>query len=168
MPQELRLYRKMSCSSGELDHKLTLAVDYKIQIFVPTVFRKGLDKAELIKRNIWYLITLGKYKIVYIMHGNKIAHYSYIIPKNFRFPFMKKGDLQIGPCYTYPSYRGKGLYADALKYIFSIFSDEDRVFWIYTAQNNEASRHVIEKSGFEFQNLLRNSGVFRILKKNKD
>jgi hypothetical protein len=137
---------------------------YSIRVFRPHLLKTGLNNDERLKRIIWYLISMGRLRILYIMDGNDVAHYSFILPKNFRFPFMNQGDLQIGPCFTHKKYRGQGLYTTALKLIPSIFADKASTFWIYTTDNNLTSQSVIEKSGYVFQGLMRNHGFFKVLK----
>ena len=104
-------------------------------------------------------------RIFYIMKGNQVAHYSFITPKNFRFPFMKEKDLQIGPCFTFPEFRGHGLYGQALKLIPLLFIKQANIFWIYTTSTNIVSQYVIEKAGYDMQYMVKSSGLLRILKK---
>jgi RimJ/RimL family protein N-acetyltransferase len=137
---------------------------YSVKIFKPTLFKTGLNNDEKLKRNLWFLISMGKFKILYIMDGKNIAHYSFVIPKNFRFPFMKRGDLQIGPCFTDKKYRGQGLYKQALKIIPSVFASQTGKFWIYTTEINVISQHVIVNSGFNFQGLMKSYGPLRVMK----
>lgn len=163
--QMFKLYYKKSIIRDE-SAASCLSADgaFTYKVFKPTIFKTGIDKSELIKRYLWYFITFGKLRILYIMDGDKVAHYSFIIPKNFRFPFMSKDDLQIGPCYTNPEYRGKGLYTHALRLIPLIFFKRTKIFWIYTTEKNAISQHVIEKAGYIFQGLMNASGFLRVLK----
>lgn len=134
-----------------------------LKIFKPTIYKLGLEKSDCLKKLLWFIITGGRMKIFYIIDGKNVAHYSVILPKNFRFPFMKKGDLQIGPCFTYPSHRGIGLYTLALKLIPLLFSKQTDLFWIYTTETNRISQRTIEKAGFGFQGLVKSVGPLRIL-----
>lgn len=40
-----------------------------------------------------------------------------VIPACAKFPFMDGNDLEIGPCYTYSAFRGKGIYLKVLSEI---------------------------------------------------
>jgi predicted GNAT family acetyltransferase len=137
---------------------------YSILIFKPTLLRLGVDNSEMIKKFLWYFITMGRYRILYIMEDKKVVHYSFIIPKNFRFPFIGPDDLEIGPCFTENNYRGRGIYTRVLQMIPQIFKDSARTFWIYTLQNNNISQRAIEKAGYNSCGLARNTKVLRILK----
>lgn len=61
---------------------------------------------------------------------------------------MGKADFQIGPCYTVPEFRGKGLYTNTLLYIISQNEYKKSSFWMIVDENNGASIRGIEKAGF--------------------
>lgn len=169
MPQLFKLYKKADFNQDDTPFScLPVDFPYTYRVFQPSIMRTGLNDAEILKRFLWYLITLGKLRIFYIMDGDIAIHYSFLIPKNFRFPFMNKGDLQIGPCYTDPKFRGRGLYFQALKLIPKLFFEQTSNFWIYTTDTNMISQHVIEKAGYCFSGYFISTGWLRILKKQKD
>lgn len=78
---------------------------------------------------------------------------------------MKKGDLQIGPCWTHPSHRGKRLYPSVLTAIAA--THRGKALWMFTDEKNVASQHGIERAGFsrfgtgEKSGLL---GIYRIMR----
>jgi len=160
----IKLYRKVVNQDSKIKPNLKLNNNYSFTVFKPTILNTGLDNSEGIKSLLWFLITMGKLRIFYILDHRKVIHYSFIIPKNFRFPFMNKEDLQIGPCGTDPTYRGQGLYTKALEMIPVLFSEQTNTFWIYTTEKNVISQHVIEKAGYDFQCLVRCSGILKVLK----
>jgi len=159
----LRLYRIDKRQEME-STGLPFSDDLKMEVYEPSIFRASPDKSEFMRRKLWFLITLGNYKVIYIKKGGNIVHYSYLIPKNFRFPFMGKKDFQIGPCLTYPEYRNLGIYSKVLRLIPSLFGETGTIFWIYTSQKNTSSQRVIEKSGFEFVANMKISSFLRILR----
>jgi len=162
----IKLYRiSKENDSGQIP--IFLEDDFKIEIFKPTILKLGLDKSERFKRILWFIITFGQYIILYVIHDNQIAHYSFIIPKNFRFPFMKTNDLQIGPCFTYPGFRKQGIYTKVLKFIPNFFGKTGTTFWIYTTQSNLLSQKAIEKAGYIFVSYMKSTSLFRILKQVK-
>lgn len=57
-----------------------------------------------------------------------LAHTSYVIPKCFKFPFLRADDFEIGPCFTYPSYRGKRIYPAVPQYINAYVGTEKSGF----------------------------------------
>lgn len=159
----IKLYKKVVNQDEIRIPFLPSEDDFSIKVFRPTIIKMGLDNSEKLKRFLWYLITFGRLRIFYILDGNQVVHYSFIIPKNFRFPFMNNDDLQIGPCYTDTNYRGKGLYTRALKMIPLIFHEQANTFWVYTTEENLISQHVIEKAGYIFHGIVKSSGLLRVL-----
>ena len=74
-------------------------------------------------------LTDGKAIIVYAADKNEnVMHTSYVVPRCMKFPFLGKGDMEIGPCATYPAYRGQGIYPAVLRYICKTFAKEDTFF----------------------------------------
>ncbi len=71
------------------------------------------------------------------------------MPKIYKFPFMGKKSLHIGPCFTEPEFRGKGLYPYLLTYIMNDIPTAS-AFYIICSETNTASRRGIQKAGFTF------------------
>lgn len=124
-------------------------------IFTPTL-RRGLllpGEARSIKligvRLLFQIITLGKAKIFFVSEGENLVHRSYVIPKCSKFPFMGKEDYEIGPCFTYPKYRGKGIYPAVLKTICNRVGNEHTTFYMIVEDTNTPSIKGIEKAGFQ-------------------
>lgn len=88
------------------------------------------------------------YGVVLVSRGGEIVHRSCVFPGYFRFPFMAKGDLQIGDVWTRGDFRGKGLGRATLRWIVSRFRESDRRFWYITSQDNFASIRLAESAGF--------------------
>ena len=57
---------------------------------------------------------------------SKAKKISSLIPKIFKYSFMKKEDLQITHCYTYPNFRRMNLYSFAL-YIIQKETNRNKV-----------------------------------------
>ena len=124
-----------------------------VRVLSPTPFRSkiGIEHTGLkdyLSRMYFWLITAGKYKIYYLCHGNDIVHTAYTVPKCAKFPFMEKGDVEIGPCVTASQYRRRGSYSYMLNYITSLHDCENVDFYMIVRDTNEASIKGIEKSGF--------------------
>ena len=166
MDQLIKLYR-MSKDEAMGQVSLLSEDGLVVEIFKPKILRLGLDGEEKVKRILWYIITLGQYHILYVKQDHRIAHYSFIIPKNFRFPFMNPGDLQIGPCFTYPGFRNRGIYTKVLCLIPNILGEAGSGFWIYTTQNNLVSQKAIERAGYRFFDYMKGTPILRILKQTK-
>lgn len=92
-------------------------------------------------------MTLGKVQIYYVQNGNDIIHTSYVISSCAKFPFRDRDDLEIGPCYIYPAFRGKGIYPKVLSEICRRSNDTSS-FYMIVDETNLPSIKGIEKAGF--------------------
>lgn len=93
-------------------------------------------------------MTLGKAQVYYVQSGNDIVHTSYVIPACVKFPFMDRKDLEIGPCYTYPAFRGNGIYPKVLSEICRRKGNDTFLFYMIVDEMNLPSIRGIEKAGF--------------------
>ena len=124
-----------------------------LKVFTPSlhgIFLKG-EKPSIklfLIRLMFQVMTLGKAQIYYIQNGNNIIHTSYVIPACAKFPFMDKFDLEIGPCYTYPAFRGMGIYPKVLTEICRKRADAVLSFYMIVDEANLPSIKGIEKAGF--------------------
>jgi RimJ/RimL family protein N-acetyltransferase len=68
--------------------------------------------------------------------------------RHLRLVGLRAGEIEIGIAYTFPEFRGRGLYAFAIQAICAVAREKgaERVFMI-TNRDNEASRRGIEKAG---------------------
>lgn len=88
------------------------------------------------------------YGVFVVRRGRELAHYSCLLPKYQRFPFMGPQDLQIASTHTAPSHRGRGLAKAAVSAL--IRSHPGVRFWYFASEDNIASLRVIRACGFEF------------------
>ena len=117
--------------------------------FEPTMLKLKLHEGSVLLYLFWYLFTFGRYRVFYVVERktNKIAHFSNIIPKIFKYSFMKKEDLFIVNCYTDPLFRGCRLYPFALSYIAKSLGNQ--VIWGGVRIDNVPSIKGLEKAGFK-------------------
>ena len=124
---------------------------FRLEFFNPSLFRLTRHKVgfkSLILYFYWYVLSLGKYSIVYIYDDetNNIAHYSNIITKIYKYAFMNKGDIFVLNCYTEPKYRGCKLYPFALQEIIKFYKSYK--VWGMVLETNTASLKGIAKTSF--------------------
>ena len=140
-------------NSSDVNNIADYCDDFDLKIFIPSLrglFLKGEKtglKTALI-RLYFQSITFGKAKIYYVQKGENLVHTSYVIPACFKFPFMGKHDLEIGPCYTYSAFRGQGIYPKVLKEICKIQCKDTSSFYMIVDETNTSSIKGIEKAGF--------------------
>lgn len=126
----------------------------RVQVFFPKIFGKLFLPEEkkslkvLLVRAMFSLLTFGRAAIFYVCENGEVAHTSYVVPRCFKFPFLKKGEYEIGPCRTKMQYRGKGLYPMVLNDIVHSVGEEGAFFYMIVDETNSSSIKGIEKAGF--------------------
>lgn len=125
----------------------------KYDVFTPSMRRwtipgETIDFKTKLVRFLFWLQTFGKAKIFFIQENEKVVHTSYVVPKCYKFNFLCQNDYEIGPCYTYPQYRGRGIYPDTLCMICQSVGNEDTTFYMIVDEKNNPSIKGIEKAGF--------------------
>lgn len=137
--------------SGDADKN---PVSESVKVFTPKIGKLLLCgeqksvKTSLV-RLLFQLSTKGKAKIYYVADKNDLQHTSYVVPKCSKFPFLGENDYEIGPCFTYPAHRGKGIYPNVLRYICDFVGNSDTTFYMIVDEKNTASIKGIEKAGFK-------------------
>ncbi len=158
---ELMFYLNSGSPSIKIDDK------FKYYFFKPSLGELKLHNDSLLLYMFWFLFSKSKMLIFYIedKETGEIAHYSNVLPKIFKFPFMKKGDFHIVNCQTNLKFRGNNLYPFALSKIIEHKKGSD--IWIGTRKNNIPSVKGIEKAGFKKISEGRKSdflGVYKLLR----
>jgi ribosomal protein S18 acetylase RimI-like enzyme len=98
---------------------------------------------------LFKLLGRHNYRVLYLINGTKVVHRSVIMPKYFRWPFMKKEDLQVSSTWTDPAYRNRGYATYALILISQLYSKPGRSIFYTTRENNIASIKVCTSAGFQ-------------------
>lgn len=124
---------------------------YVVKVFTPHLGRLFMEEEKkdphiLLFRLYISVLTRNKTKIYTIQDGEVILHMSYVIPPNYKYPFLGRDDLAIGPCNTVPSARGKGLYPWMLEYIIN--DNKTKNFYMFIREENSASIKGVLKAGF--------------------
>lgn len=141
----------------------------ELGVFKPSIFRMCLPNLSPTFKNkitnlYWYFITFGRFRIYYVKAKEKIIHTSYCAPKCYKFPFMSRGDLHIGPCATDSKYRGKGIYPYVLTRIIKDYAKQNISFYMIIEANNIPSQRGVFKVGFIKTMALRKSGLLKVYK----
>ncbi|MGH9522538.1 MAG: GNAT family N-acetyltransferase [Terriglobales bacterium] len=104
-----------------------------------------------------HLFANADYSVFLIFYADKLVHQSAITPRDFRYPFMSRDDLQIGNVFTAPEHRGRGLSVAAIRSIVRTLRAERRTFWWVTDETNAPSQRTVQRAGFH----LAGTGVRR-------
>lgn len=93
------------------------------------------------------LVSLGDFLEYQIWQGGKLCATAQVCGRIFIFGFMPKRYrvIHIGPCWTNPDFRRRGLYNFLLNKICSDYPDEER--YIFANKSNVASNNGILKAG---------------------
>lgn len=149
---EYFVYKNSLCAK----EKLEINKDYEIKMFKPLPWKLYFDmNVEKISFQTSFfrlyisLLSFGKTKIYFAIDKNNgnILHSSYIIPRNFKYPFLKKGEYCIGPCNTAPMFRGRGIYPYVLRYI--LCDNPDIIFKMIIKEENTPSINGVKKADFK-------------------
>ena len=97
----------------------------------------------------WNIATLGKVKAYVVYDGDKVIHYSYIVRGREKFVFLKDKDIEIGPCWTDPNYRGYGIYPAVLSLIVQKELSSGGSAFMIIANTNLSSQNGALKVGFK-------------------
>lgn len=142
------------CSQSHTVSSPDLPSGYQLKIWRPSIFElipKGLPKFPFILWSIMHYLKLfsnSNYNIFLIYYNNVIIHYSGVLPKHFKYPFMDENDIQIGPCWTHTEHRRKGIASYALRKIVETYKKPGCKFWYITREENIPSKEFIESLGF--------------------
>lgn len=161
------LFFRFSDENNTLNHDLNSAAilkEYQIEQFVPTFLNLKKHMANRLLYLFWYFVTLGSYKIIYLKKNGEIVHYTHILPKFFKLPFLSVNDLEIGPSWTKESCRGKRIFPAIIHYIVESFNERGRSFHIFSHMDNISSQKAIEKVGFQMWAKGYKSGFLGIYK----
>lgn len=128
----------------------------KINVFIPRIGNLIIPGEKInikikLMRLYFLLLSRGKAKVYYIFNKEKndMVHTSYLIPQCWKFSFLSKNDFEIGPCFTAPQYRGRGIYTNVLNYISSQEENNMANFYMIVNSKNIASIKGIENAGFK-------------------
>lgn len=114
--------------------------------------KKYRFESEIVKKLFYNAVVCGfKHKVFSVSDEKGLVHYSFVIGKCSKFPFLKKNDYVIGPCWTRDDKRGKGIYAAMINYIgFSYMKDcPESHIYILVREQNAASIRGVEKANFK-------------------
>jgi len=95
------------------------------------------------------MATLGKVKAYVVYDGNTVIHKSFVVRGKEKFLFLKEADIEIGPCWTHPDYRGHGIYPVVLTRIIQEELAGKGTAYMIIHETNTASQRGVAKVGFK-------------------
>lgn len=143
----------------EKKDKQTLPPGYEFEIWRPSLTRVYPAKFPSVysKRSLlsWWILSYllkpnGMYRILLVYKDGVVVHYTLLLPRNPRCPFMGKNDAKLGHSWTHESHRGKGIAGFAVDSLVTSLADRSSIdFWWFCNEENTSSMRVAQKLGFE-------------------
>lgn len=97
----------------------------------------------------WNAAAFGNCCTYSIYHEGSVIHRSYVIHRCFKFPFLKRNDIEIGPCRTEEDWRGRNIYPFVLKWIAAGELEEQGRAFLIISEKNKSSMAGARKAGFQ-------------------
>lgn len=148
-----RLYRKDAGYTTDETALNRLPASYRVRIFRPSLMHLKPPHLPWFPFAVWGLLATmrllkrGQVCIYLVFDGPLLIHYSVVLPKYFRFPFMERDDLQIGPVWTSEDHRRRGVATGVHALI--VESSPFTRYWYVVRASNHASQRFAEGNGFE-------------------
>jgi RimJ/RimL family protein N-acetyltransferase len=150
MSAPLRFFR-LECDASLLS---AAARPYPFEVWIPISWRLTPAGFPPYPFAIWSafhhlrVFRSREYRIVYLREGGRVVHRTVVFPSFFRFPFMRRDDLQFGDIWTADEKRGQGIASSAIAFALSQMRGSGRVVWYITEESNESSARVARNCGF--------------------
>jgi len=150
--------------------------NYRLETFKPDwlhIMPKGMNimligMHQSLAFIIWWLLNLviwrrqrRSYEHYLVYDGERLAHYSIVLPRYYRYPFMGDNDIQIGPYWTAEEYRGRGICPFVIRRIVSDYKFHKECAYVLIREDNIKSQRSAIKGGLDFYGYgIRTKGFF--------
>lgn len=166
----LRVYRRRRCPTADVafaPNSPILDLEFDVERWYPSgwrlfpgrLFRLTIPHAIKYRHLfLWALQAIAPrrvsprtYRCYFVIDraSGRVLHYSIVRTPDFQFPFMDKTDVHVGPVWTHPKLRSRGLAAMVLDLIVRELPDWVRDVWWICPMDNSASNRVALRVGFE-------------------
>lgn len=95
------------------------------------------------------LFADGRFAELSLWRDDELVHRLIVTPRWHRFPFMERGDLQLGELWTNPAHRRKGFALAAMNEAHRLFGGPGQRFWYVTDADNLRSAALARSAGYE-------------------
>ncbi len=148
-----QVYRFLCCRNAVPERGAVGGRDWIL--WRPSILRPVPPALPLLPYAVWWLFCYARifknpdYRILLLYDKGVPLHRSVVTPPFFRFPFLGRGDLQVGDTWTVPEFRGRGIASEALVRITERLGKPGRSFWYVVEEGNGSSISAVRKAGFE-------------------
>ena len=163
----MRLYERKYDSYQECPVVDFKAESRKISLFRPFIKGEKKNVKTFLARTMLFILSKGEFYIYYVREEatGRPVHTSCVTGPGCKFPFMEKGDIHIGPCYTEPDHRGKGIYRNVLRAIHADSCRKHRRAYMIVDEENLPSIKGIESAGFTLVGAVERSKLWKIYRR---
>jgi GNAT superfamily N-acetyltransferase len=140
-------------SKGEALPRRQLLPEYEAELWRPG-WARIVPPSLGLKFALWWVLHSLRlfrnrdYSALIIRYRGHVVHRTCLIPRYFRWPFMRDQDLQVSSTWTHPAHRRRGLAAYALQAAASQWAGHGRTLWYVTHDHNRPSLAVCRSVGF--------------------
>lgn len=140
-------------STDKINFQSTENSDFVFKFWQPTL-KNMYPPRKSRKYIVYYLFhILGvfrnkNYSAVLVYEKEILIASLLIVPKHFKWPFMRKKDVQFIYVLTKAEYRGKGLAVQMISFGYDRIKDKVDSYWYVTTEDNSISQKVADKCGF--------------------
>jgi len=130
--------------------------DLTVELWRPSLAQPLPPDLPVFPFGIWSLFHYFRvfatrdYAVLLIRQRGRLVNRACLFPAHFKFPFMRRGDLQVAGVWTEPSCRGEGLGLLAVHELLLRCAQADRVLWYMVREKNLPSIRLAEKAQFTF------------------
>jgi RimJ/RimL family protein N-acetyltransferase len=139
---------------GEELSTAAIPTDATVRIWRPSEHGFPPRDSLRVRNIIWWgfssvrLFARRDFTELTIWREDRLLHRLIVTPRWYRFPFMERGDLQLGDLWTCPNERGRGLARAAVAETHRHFAARAERFWYVVDAKNEVSVRFIESCGY--------------------
>ena len=160
-------FRKNLAEVKEPDNDTLTKVNasYKLETFKPDwlhIMPKGMNVTligmyQSLVFIIWWFLYLAmwkrqdkSYEHYLVYDGERLIHYSVVLPRYYRYPFMGSNDIQIGPYWTAEEYRGQGICPFIIRKTLSDYQLRRGYAYVLISEDNLKSQRSAIRGGVDF------------------
>lgn len=138
----------------ELNQIAKIPQEFAVKVWRPTVFnlvppQKPFKYIVLSFAYLLRLLSNRNYFLIQVFDNEQNVSSLLVVPKIFKFDYMKKKDIQFIYVMTNANYRGMNIAAATVLEAVKHLTEKVDGYWYVTNTTNKASIRVAEKLGFK-------------------
>ena len=119
-----------------------------LRVWTPSQRPKSAQSFAVWLQNRLGLFADDRFAELSLWHGDEVVHRLIVTPRWHRFPFMERGDLQLGGLWTHSAHRRRGFALAAMNEAHRRFGGPGQRFWYVAEANNLSSGALARAAGY--------------------